>query len=61
MLSKETLIEKVWGYGAAVEGNNVEAYVSFLRKKIRYVGSAVRLEAVRGRGYRMVREEGDGR
>lgn len=61
VLSKETLIEKVWGYGAAVEGNNVEAYVSFLRKKIRYVGAAVRLEAVRGRGYRMVREEGDGR
>lgn len=59
VLSKETLIEKVWGYGAAVEGNNVEAYVSFLRKKIRYVGAAVRLEAVRGRGYRMVREEGD--
>lgn len=61
VLSKETLIEKVWGYGAAVEGNNVEAYVSFLRKKIRYVGSMVRLEAVRGRGYRMVREEGDER
>lgn len=61
VLSKETLIEKVWGYGSAVEGNNVEAYVSFLRKKIRYVGAAVRLEAVRGRGYRMVREEGDGR
>ena len=61
VLSKETLIEKVWGYGAAVEGNNVEAYVSFLRKKIRYVGATVRLEAVRGRGYRMVREEGDER
>ena len=31
--TKETLIVKVWGYESGAEDNNVEAYISFLRKK----------------------------
>ena len=35
VLSKETLIEKIWGYESDVEYNNVEVYISFLRKKLK--------------------------
>ena len=59
ILSKEQLRDKVWGYDASVEENSVEAYVSFLRKKIRYVGSGARIESLRLQGYRLTPAEGD--
>lgn len=55
-VSKATLIEKVWGLEAAADENNVEAYVSFLRKKLRFLGSASRIETLRGAGYRFAAE-----
>ena len=39
--TKETLIVKVWGYESGAEDNNVEAYISFLRKKLYFLGSRV--------------------
>lgn len=56
LTSKETLLVKVWGIETDVGENNVEAYVSFLRKKLYAVGSRVNVEAVRKMGYRL--EEG---
>lgn len=53
LTSKETLLVKVWGVEADVGENNVEAYVSFLRKKLYAVGSKVNVEAVRKMGYRL--------
>lgn len=53
LTSKETLLTKVWGHEADVGENNVEAYVSFLRKKLYAVGSSVNIEAVRKMGYRL--------
>ena len=55
--SKETLINKVWGYDSDAEDNNVEAYISFLRKKLKFVGSNVKIVAMRKVGYRL--QEGD--
>lgn len=55
--SKETLINKVWGYDSEAEDNNVEAYISFLRKKLKFVGSNVKIVAMRKVGYRL--EEGE--
>ena len=55
-VSKATLIEKVWGLEAAADENNVEAYVSFLRKKLKFLGSASRIETLRGAGYRFAAE-----
>ena len=55
-VSKATLIEKVWGLEAATDENNVEAYVSFLRKKLKFLGSASRIETLRGAGYRFAAE-----
>lgn len=49
--SKEQIIEKLWGFDAEVEHNNVEVYVSFLRKKLAFLNSSVRIGTVRGVGY----------
>ena len=51
ILSKETLILKIWGYESDAEHNNVEVYVSFLRKKLAHIHSKVAIKTVRGVGY----------
>ena len=56
-ISKETLLTKVWGYDSDAVENHVEAYVSFLRKKLMSIGSDVRIEAVRRLGYHLECDE----
>ncbi|WP_097006654.1 response regulator transcription factor [Lacrimispora amygdalina] len=51
--SKDTLINRVWGSGSDAEDNNVEAYISFLRKKFHYLGSKAEIMTVRKVGYRL--------
>lgn len=51
VISKETLMIKIWGYEADVEYNSIEVYVSFLRKKLSAIDSAVHISTVRGIGY----------
>ena len=51
VLSKEMIIEKLWGFDSAAEANHVEVYVSFLRKKLKFVGSRTVINTVRGVGY----------
>ncbi len=53
ILSKETLLIKVWGYDTDAGDNNVEAYISFLRKKLSLLRSTVALSVVRRLGYRL--------
>lgn len=54
---KEQIIEKLWGFDSEAEANHVEVYVSFLRKKLRYIGSKVVISVVRGVGYVLKTEE----
>ncbi|MEN1987921.1 MULTISPECIES: response regulator transcription factor [Paenibacillus] len=49
--SKEQIIEKLWGFDSDVEYNNVEVYISFLRKKLTFLHSEVRINTIRGVGY----------
>ena len=51
VLSKETILLKVWGYESDAEYNNVEVYISFLRKKLAYIKSDVSVKTIRGVGY----------
>lgn len=51
ILSKDFLTEKVWGYDNESEYNSIEVYVSFVRKKLTFVGSRVKIKATRGLGY----------
>lgn len=53
ILSKDMIYDKVWGYDNEIESNNLEAYLSFIRRKLKAIGSAVNIKAVRGMGYRM--------
>lgn len=49
--SKELIIEKLWGFDSDVEYNHVEVYISFLRKKLNFLNSDVKINTVRGVGY----------
>lgn len=53
ILSRENIYEKVWGFESDAESNNLEAYLSFLRKKLKIIGSKVQIKAVRGLGYKL--------
>lgn len=51
-VTKEQIVEKIWGFdGYDLEYNNAEVYISFLRKKINFVESKVRIKAIRNVGY----------
>lgn len=52
-VSKDDFITKVWGYDSDTTDNNVEAYISFLRKKIAFLGSDVSIIALRKIGYKL--------
>ena len=51
ILTKETLLLKIWGYESDAEDNNVEVYISFLRKKLEHLRSAVKIKTIRMVGY----------
>ena len=51
IVSKEQLILKVWGYDSTAEDNNVEVYISFLRRKLTHLHSAVTIRTRRMVGY----------
>ena len=52
-ISKEQLIARVWGVDSAAEDNNVEAYISFLRKKLHFLESKAEIITLRKIGYRL--------
>lgn len=51
ILPKERIIEKIWGYESDVEYNNIEVYISFLRKKLAVIGADTQIKTARGIGY----------
>lgn len=57
VLSRETIASKIWGYDNDAEYNNVEVYISFIRKKIKLLKAQVKIKSVRGIGYKLEKEE----
>ena len=53
VLSKNQLLEAVWGYDYVGDSNVVEAYVSYLRRKLDAPGEPDLIQTVRGSGYRL--------
>ena len=53
IVSKEMILARVWGYDSNAVENHVEVYVGFLRKKLKAIGSNVRIEAIRRLGYHL--------
>lgn len=52
-LSRTLLLTRVWGMDSDVEEGNLDNYIHFLRRRLKTVGSAVRITTIRGVGYRM--------
>jgi two-component system OmpR family response regulator len=55
-IPKGTLLAKVWGIDSDAEENNVEAYISFLRKKLAFLKSNVHIDTLRKVGYRLEKD-----
>lgn len=53
IMERESLAMKVWNYDSEAEYNNVEVYISFTRKKLKFIGSKVEIKSVRGIGYEL--------
>jgi len=53
IISKEQIYDKIWGIDTDFESNNLEAYLSFVRKKLKIIDSNVTIKAIRGIGYKL--------
>lgn len=52
-LNRDQFTLKVWGYDNDSEYNNVEVYMTFLRRKMTFIGSRTEIKATRGMGYQL--------
>ena len=57
IVSKNILLEKIWGYDSEATENNVEVYIGFLRKKLRALDANLTIKTSRGLGYLLVEGE----
>lgn len=53
VVSKKDLLASVWGTESEASENSVEAYISFLRKKLHHLHSKVQIATLRMLGYRL--------
>ena len=53
IISKEQMYDKIWGIDKDFESNNLEVYLSFVRKKLKIIDSDVNIKAIRGVGYKL--------
>ena len=53
IVKKELITDKIWGFDSEAEYNNVEVYISFLRKKLNLLKSNVKISTIRGIGYKL--------
>jgi DNA-binding response OmpR family regulator len=53
IVSKQDLLTRVWGTDGDASENSVEAYISFLRKKLSHIHSKVQITTLRMLGYRL--------
>lgn len=58
-VSKNSIIEKVWGFDGEAEDSHVEVYISFLRKKLKALKSTTAIKTIRGVGYSLQKENGE--
>lgn len=51
VIRRMVIFSRVWGVDAPVEEGNLDTYIHFLRKRLKYVGSSLNVTTVRGMGY----------
>jgi DNA-binding response OmpR family regulator len=54
VVTKEQILAHVWGVDAEFEENYVEVYISYLRKKLKNLGSEVEIKTLRNLGYKLI-------
>ena len=57
VLSKDQIFDRIWGMDNDSISNNLEAYISFVRKKLKALDSDVTVKAVRNMGYKIEKIE----
>jgi DNA-binding response OmpR family regulator len=57
VVTKEQILAHVWGVDAEFEENYVEVYISYLRKKLKNLGSKVEIKTLRNLGYKLICSE----
>lgn len=57
IVQKSYLMDKVWGIDSVAYYNSAEVYVTFLRRKLKALASAIRIKSIRNVGYRLIQEE----
>ena len=60
VLTRDALFLRVWGPAALVEDGNLDNYIHFLRRRLRALGSELGISTVRGVGYMLAPDRGDG-
>ena len=53
VVSREFIYDYVWGMDNESVSNNLEAYISFIRRKFKAIDSTVNIKALRGLGYKL--------
>ncbi|MBQ4032144.1 MAG: response regulator transcription factor [Bacilli bacterium] len=53
VIEKDQIYNKIWGFDNEIESNNLEAYLSFIRKKLKLLNSNINIKAIRGMGYKL--------
>lgn len=56
VITREQILDRVWGLDSDIELNTIEVHLSYLRKKLKSLNCGISIEAVRGIGY-CIREE----
>ncbi|MFV0288954.1 MAG: response regulator transcription factor [Mycoplasmatales bacterium] len=53
VLSKDQIIDKIWGFNSDIMPNQVEVYISYLRKKLLLIKANIKISTIRGLGYKV--------
>lgn len=53
IVPKELIFDKVWGWDSNATDSSIEAYMSFLRKKLKFLNSAVSIKNYTKIGYKL--------
>ena len=58
VISKDMIINKIWGIDNEYESNNLEVYLTFIRRKLKLIESNINIKAIRGLGYKIEVKDG---
>ncbi|MEM7525106.1 MAG: response regulator transcription factor [Pseudomonadota bacterium] len=54
VLTRSALMSEAWGVDDDITENSVDVYIGYLRRKLKDIGAAARIETVRGEGFQLV-------